>query len=109
MAGGGRFRSGLRWRGGHDRTGGRTPAEERRAARLPVWDRRGLCGTGGNPCESVQGCGRKGVALAGAPREFERAWRAAGVDEFIFAGADAVTALEALYCHIGVETKVRAR
>ena len=29
----------------------------------------------------------KGVALAGRPGEFERAWRAAGVDDFIFAGA----------------------
>jgi methylmalonyl-CoA mutase len=47
----------------------------------------------------------KGVALAGRPGEFERAWRAAGVDEFIFVGADAVATFQALYCRIGVETK----
>ncbi|HLX98708.1 MAG TPA: methylmalonyl-CoA mutase family protein [Roseiarcus sp.] len=75
-----------------------------------------LCGTDEVYAEQAEilakafkAAGAKGVALAGAPREFERAWRAAGVDEFIFAGADAVAALEALYRHIGVETKVRAR
>ena len=46
--------------------------------------------------------GAKGVALAGRPGEFERAWRAAGVDEFIFAGGDAVAGLQALYRRIGV-------
>jgi methylmalonyl-CoA mutase len=44
----------------------------------------------------------KGVALAGRPGEFERTWRAAGVDEFIFAGGDAVAMLQRLYRRIGV-------
>jgi methylmalonyl-CoA mutase len=42
----------------------------------------------------------KGVALAGRPGEFESAWRAAGVDEFIFAGGDAVAMLQTLYDRI---------
>jgi methylmalonyl-CoA mutase len=46
--------------------------------------------------------GAKGVALAGRPGEFERAWRAAGVDEFIVAGGDAVATLQSLYRRIGV-------
>jgi methylmalonyl-CoA mutase len=46
--------------------------------------------------------GAKGVALAGRPGEFERGWRAAGVDEFIFAGVDAVAMLQSLYRRIGV-------
>jgi methylmalonyl-CoA mutase len=44
----------------------------------------------------------KGVALAGRPGEFERAWREAGVDEFIFAGGDAAATLQSLYRRIGV-------
>ncbi len=48
--------------------------------------------------------GVKGVALAGRPGDFERAWRAAGVDEFIFAGGDAVAMLQSLYRRIGVAT-----
>jgi methylmalonyl-CoA mutase len=43
----------------------------------------------------------KGIALAGRPGEFERAWRAAGVEEFIFAGGDAVATLQSLYRRIG--------
>jgi len=43
----------------------------------------------------------KGIALAGRPGEFERAWRAAGVDEFIFAGGDAIAMLQSLYRRIG--------
>ena len=39
--------------------------------------------------------GAKGVALAGRPGAFEAAWRAAGVDDFIFAGEDAVATLQA--------------
>ena len=44
-----------------------------------------------------------GVALAGRPGESERAWRAAGIDEFIFAGGDAVAMLQSLYRRIGAE------
>ncbi len=54
--------------------------------------------------EAFKASGVKGVALAGRPGQSERAWRAAGVDEFIFAGGDAVAALESLYRRIGVET-----
>ena len=49
----------------------------------------------------------KGVALAGRPGEFERAWRAAGVDDFIFVGEDAVATLRGLYRRIGVEMKAQ--
>ena len=69
-----------------------------------------LCGTDGAYVEQAEAfakafkaSGAKGVALAGRPGEFERAWRAAGVDDFIFVGADAVATLQALYRRIGVE------
>ena len=52
--------------------------------------------------KAFKASGAKGVALAGRPGEFEHAWRAAGVDEFIFAGGDAVAALKSLYRRIGV-------
>ena len=52
--------------------------------------------------EAFKAAGVKGVALAGRPGEFERAWRAAGVDDFIFAGGDAVAKLRGLYRRIGV-------
>ncbi len=54
--------------------------------------------------EAFQALGVKGVALAGRPGEFEQALRAAGVDDFIFAGGDAVATLRRLYARIGVET-----
>jgi methylmalonyl-CoA mutase len=67
-----------------------------------------LCGTDDAYSEQAEAfakafkaSGVKGVALAGRPGEFERAWRAAGVDEFIFAGGDAVATLEGLYQRIG--------
>jgi methylmalonyl-CoA mutase len=73
-----------------------------------------LCGTDdayAEQAESVakafKASGVKGVALAGRPGEFERAWRAAGVDAFIFAGGDAVATLQSLYGRIGVSTEVR--
>ena len=53
--------------------------------------------------EAFKAAGVKGVALAGRPGEFERAWRAAGVDEFIFAGGDAVAALRGLYRRIDAD------
>ena len=49
---------------------------------------------------SIKASGAKGVALAGRPGEHEALWRAAGVDDFIFAGGDAVSALEGLYRRI---------
>jgi methylmalonyl-CoA mutase len=68
-----------------------------------------LCGTDEAYSEQAEvfakafkASGVKGVALAGRPGEFERTWRAAGVDEFIFAGGDAVAMLESLYRRIGV-------
>ena len=68
-----------------------------------------LCGTDDAYAEQAEAfakafkaSGAKGVALAGRPGEFERAWRAAGVDEFIFAGGDAVATLESLYRRIRV-------
>jgi methylmalonyl-CoA mutase len=71
-----------------------------------------LCGTDDAYSEQAEAfakafktSGAKGVALAGRPGEFERAWRAAGVDDFIFAGGDAVAALQSLYRRIGVATK----
>jgi methylmalonyl-CoA mutase len=50
----------------------------------------------------------KGVALAGRPGESERAWRAAGVGDFIFVGADAVATLESLYRRITVDLTTAA-
>jgi methylmalonyl-CoA mutase len=71
-----------------------------------------LCGTDDVYAEHAEAfakafkaSGVKGVALAGRPAEFESAWRTAGVDDFIFAGGDAVAMLESLYRRIGVETK----
>jgi methylmalonyl-CoA mutase len=68
-----------------------------------------LCGTDEAYAEQAEAfakafkaSGVKGVALAGRPGDFERAWRAAGVDEFISAGGDAVATLQALYRRIGV-------
>ena len=55
--------------------------------------------------KAFKASGVKGVALAGRPGEFERAWRAAGVDDFIFAGGDAVARCSGLYRRIGVESR----
>ena len=67
-----------------------------------------LCGTDDAYAEEAEAfakafkaTGAKGVALAGRPGESERAWRAAGVDDFIFAGGDAVATLQSLYQRIG--------
>ncbi len=54
---------------------------------------------------AIKASGVKGVALAGRPGEFEQGWRAAGVDDFVFAGQDAIAALQRLYRHIGVSVK----
>ena len=44
----------------------------------------------------------KGLIVAGRPGELEARLRAAGVDDFIFVGGDAIAALEGLYKRIGV-------
>ncbi|MBV8473152.1 MAG: methylmalonyl-CoA mutase [Hyphomicrobiales bacterium] len=46
--------------------------------------------------------GARYVILAGKPGEREEAWRAAGVDDFVFAGCDALGALERVYRRLGV-------
>jgi methylmalonyl-CoA mutase len=56
---------------------------------------------------ALKALGVKAVVLAGRPGEFERGWRAAGVDDFIFVGGDAVAMLQALYRHVGFSVKAR--
>jgi methylmalonyl-CoA mutase len=74
-----------------------------------------LCGTDDAYSEhaeafvkALKASGVKGVALAGRPGESEREWRAAGVDDFIFAGGDAVATLESLYRGITVDMTAAA-
>jgi methylmalonyl-CoA mutase len=50
--------------------------------------------------EAIKLSGAKGLVLAGRPGAHEAAWRAVGVDDFIFAGGDAVAALQGLYRRI---------
>jgi methylmalonyl-CoA mutase len=47
--------------------------------------------------KAIKASGAKGLSLAGRPGDSEAYLRAAGVDEFIFAGGDAVAALRGLY------------
>ena len=51
--------------------------------------------------KAIRASGAKGLALVGRPGNSEAGWRAAGVDDFIFVGRDAVAALEDLYRRIG--------
>jgi methylmalonyl-CoA mutase len=60
-----------------------------------------LCGadedyreSAGEVARSLKRAGASHLLLAGRPGEHESEWRAAGVDDFIFAGCDAVAALE---------------
>jgi methylmalonyl-CoA mutase len=46
---------------------------------------------------AIKAAGVKGLSLAGRPGDAEAALRAAGVDDFIFAGGDAIAALQGLY------------
>ena len=71
-----------------------------------------LCGTDDAFAEQAEAFARafkasrvKGVALAGRPGGFERAWRAAGVDDFVFVGQNAIATLQGLYRRIGVSMK----
>ncbi len=57
--------------------------------------------------KSIKASGVKGLMLAGRPGDSEAKWRAAGVDDFIFAGANAVAALEDLYRRIGASSGER--
>ena len=73
-----------------------------------------LCGTDDAYAEQAEAfakafkaSGAEGVALAGRPGEFERAWRAAGIDAFVFVGGDAVATLQSLYDRIGIPAKTR--
>ncbi len=50
---------------------------------------------------AIKAAGVKGLILAGRPSEAEAELRAAGIDEFIFAGGDAVAALQGLYRRLG--------
>ena len=66
-----------------------------------------LCGDDATYAAEAEACARavkaagvKGLCLAGRPGEAEAALRAAGVDDFIFAGGDAIAALEGLYRRI---------
>jgi methylmalonyl-CoA mutase len=47
--------------------------------------------------KALQAAGAKHIYLAGRPGEQEAALRAAGVNEFIFAGGDALTVLQEAY------------
>jgi methylmalonyl-CoA mutase len=46
---------------------------------------------------AIRTAGVKGLILAGRPRDREAELRGAGVDAFVFAGGDAVAALQELY------------
>jgi methylmalonyl-CoA mutase len=54
---------------------------------------------------AIKASGVKGVVLAGRPGEFEQAWRAAGIDDFIFVSQDAIAALQRLYRLIEVSVE----
>jgi methylmalonyl-CoA mutase len=51
--------------------------------------------------KAIKAAGVTGLALAGRPGDHDARWRAAGIDDFIFAGSDAVLALEGFYRRIG--------
>ncbi|HXZ15209.1 MAG TPA: methylmalonyl-CoA mutase family protein, partial [Roseiarcus sp.] len=50
---------------------------------------------------AVKAAGVKGLVLAGRPGELEPRLKAAGVDDFVFLGSDALGVLENLYSRIG--------
>jgi methylmalonyl-CoA mutase len=92
-------------------TGGEAATAEEAVARLKASGALLVCLCGPDDAYAEQAeplartfkaSGVKGVVLAGRPGEFERAWRAAGVDAFVFAGADAVATLRSLYGLISV-------
>ncbi len=52
--------------------------------------------------KALKAAGAKLVLMAGKPGEAEAALKAAGVDQFLFAGADAVATLSGLQVKLGV-------
>jgi methylmalonyl-CoA mutase len=51
---------------------------------------------------ALKQAGASWIVLAGRPGEHETAWRAAGVDQFVFVGVDVLKALETLHAALGV-------
>ena len=56
-----------------------------------------------NAAQRLKAAGADWVILAGKPGEREAALRAAGVDQFVFAGQNALSALETLHTAFGIE------
>lgn len=56
--------------------------------------------------EALVAAGATWVALAGAPRDHEAAWRSAGVVQFVHIGVDALAVLSELHRHLGIDTEV---
>ncbi len=52
---------------------------------------------------ALKQAGAKAVYLAGRPGEHEDAWRKAGIDGFIYAGSDALAALQQIHATIGLK------
>jgi methylmalonyl-CoA mutase len=50
---------------------------------------------------ALQAAGARHIYLAGRPREQEAAWRDAGVQDFVFAGGDALAMLNEAYRRMG--------
>jgi methylmalonyl-CoA mutase len=57
-----------------------------------------------NAAQRLKAVGADWVLLAGRPGEHEDKWRAAGVDQFVFAGQDALRELETLHEALGIGT-----
>ncbi|MCW5681242.1 MAG: methylmalonyl-CoA mutase, partial [Xanthobacteraceae bacterium] len=57
---------------------------------------------GVNCAQRLKAAGADWVILAGKPGENDSPWRAAGVDQFLFAGQDALTELETLHAALGI-------
>ena len=55
-----------------------------------------------NAAQRLKAAGAQWVVLAGKPGENEATWRAAGVDQFVFAGQDAIAELETLHAALGI-------
>lgn len=55
-----------------------------------------------NCAQRLKAAGADWVLLAGKPGEDEARYRTAGVDQFVFAGADALQALETLHSALGI-------
>ncbi|MBK6705637.1 MAG: hypothetical protein IPG56_18985 [Caulobacteraceae bacterium] len=57
-----------------------------------------------NAAQRLKAAGADWVLLAGKPGEREAELRAAGIDQFVFAGQNALTDLETLHTALGVRT-----